>query len=402
MNNSIKYIALEELADFVRGPFGGSLKKNDFVEEGYAVYEQQHAINNQFNDIRYFIDEDKFASMKRFEVNENDLIMSCSGTMGKVAVVPKGIKKGIINQALLKITPSRKLNVRFLEYYMQSSTFQFFLNKGAKGAAIKNVASVKELKKIPFPDFDFNEQQKIVEKLDKAFELIDQAKANIEQNIINAKELFQSKLDEVFSQKGDGWKENKLTELSKITYGCTEKALQEDTGIKYLRITDINNGEVHWHEVPFCKLSTSDEVKYRLTDGDIVFARTGATTGKSFIYHDEVNSVYASYLIRLQVSNTHKINPDFVYWYFQSGEYWRIIRTGMTGSTLGGFNAKKLGEIILHYPENVDVQKHLIDEFVSLQDETNRIINLYNVKLSNLEELRKSILEKAFNGELTN
>jgi|SRR5690554_4088563 len=402
MNNSIKYIALEELADFVRGPFGGSLKKNDFVEEGYAVYEQQHAINNQFNDIRYFIDEDKFASMKRFEVNENDLIMSCSGTMGKVAVVPKGIKKGIINQALLKITPSRKLNVRFLEYYMQSSTFQFFLNKGAKGAAIKNVASVKELKKIPFPDFDFNEQQKIVEKLDKAFELIDQAKANIEQNIINAKELFQSKLDEVFSQKGDGWKENKLTELSKITYGCTEKALQEDTGIKYLRITDINNGEVHWHEVPFCKLSTSDEVKYRLTDGDIVFARTGATTGKSFIYHDEVNSVYASYLIRLQVSNTHKINPDFVYWYFQSGEYWRIIRTGMTGSTLGGFNAKKLGEIILHYPENVDVQKHLIDEFVSLQDETNRIINLYNVKLSNLEELRKSILEKAFKGELTN
>src|SRR5690554_6220530 len=283
MNNSIKYIALEELADFVRGPFGGSLKKNDFVEEGYAVYEQQHAINNQFNDIRYFIDEDKFASMKRFEVNENDLIMSCSGTMGKVAVVPKGIKKGIINQALLKITPSRKLNVRFLEYYMQSSTFQFFLNKGAKGAAIKNVASVKELKKIPFPDFDFNEQQKIVEKLDKAFELIDQAKANIEQNIINAKELFQSKLDEVFSQKGDGWKEMKLKELAEIKSGFAFKSSSFLKNGKYqiIKMGNVRFGQLRLNESP----AFVDEIDIKILEktllikGDVIITQTG-TKGK--------------------------------------------------------------------------------------------------------------------------
>ena len=71
----------------VRGPFGGNFKKENFIKNGYAVYEQQHAISNKFN-FRYFIDKNKFNSMKRFSVKANDLIMSCSGTMGKVAIIP--------------------------------------------------------------------------------------------------------------------------------------------------------------------------------------------------------------------------------------------------------------------------------------------------------------------------
>ena len=120
---SWKVTKLGDVANFVRGPFGGSLKKEYFVKEGYAVYEQQHAIRNQFHSIRYFIDEMKFKEMQRFEVHENDIIMSCSGTMGKVAIVPNNIKKGIINQALLKISPSNKLDSKFLENYMKSVTF---------------------------------------------------------------------------------------------------------------------------------------------------------------------------------------------------------------------------------------------------------------------------------------
>ncbi|MBC8882612.1 restriction endonuclease subunit S [Flavobacterium piscinae] len=130
----MEYIELGKIAELVRGPFGGSLKKNIFVNDGIAVYEQQHAIYNQFDQIRYFIDESKFNEMKRFEVKPNDLIMSCSGTLGKVAIVPKGVKKGIINQALLKITPSSKLDSRFLEYYMKSTIFFEFLNADVKGA----------------------------------------------------------------------------------------------------------------------------------------------------------------------------------------------------------------------------------------------------------------------------
>ena len=97
---------LGEICGFVRGPFGGSLKESSFVEDGFAVYEQQHAIYDQFNDIRYFIGDAKFKEMQRFELHRNDLIMSCSGTMGRVAIVPENFRRGIINQALLKLTPS--------------------------------------------------------------------------------------------------------------------------------------------------------------------------------------------------------------------------------------------------------------------------------------------------------
>lgn len=87
-----------------RGPFGGSLKKEIFVPSGYLVYEQNHAINNNFNFARYFITKEKFEEMKAFAVKPKDFIISCSGTIGRIAEIPEDAKEGIINQALLKIT----------------------------------------------------------------------------------------------------------------------------------------------------------------------------------------------------------------------------------------------------------------------------------------------------------
>ena len=162
-----KQTSLGQVCHFVRGPFGGSLKKNIFKPEGYAVYEQQHAIYDQFDEIRYFIDENKFEEMKRFELKAGDLIMSCSGTIGKVAIVPNGIQKGIINQALLKLTPKNILNVSFLKYYMESLTFKIEIAKNSQGAAIKNVASVAILKLIQVPLPAIEEQNLIVERLNK-------------------------------------------------------------------------------------------------------------------------------------------------------------------------------------------------------------------------------------------
>jgi type I restriction enzyme S subunit len=156
---------LGEVCEFVRGPFGGSLKKSCFKPKGIAVYEQQHAIYDQFEDIRYFIDEKKFNEMQRFEVAPGDLIMSCSGTMGKVAIVPDSVRKGIINQALLKLSPNKNLLARFLKLWMGSLSFQDQLAKHSLGAAIKNVASVKTLKEIDVPLPPVSEQKHIVAKL---------------------------------------------------------------------------------------------------------------------------------------------------------------------------------------------------------------------------------------------
>lgn len=193
--------ALGDVCGFVRGPFGGSLKKSIFVADGYAVYEQQHAIYNQFDDVRYFIDEAKFKEMKRFELIPNDLIMSCSGTMGRVAIVPRGIKRGIINQALLKLTPTAKISGAFLKSWMESEAFQDALKEYSGGAAIQNVASVKILKEIKIPLPPIKEQERIVNKLDH-FVIETQHLENIYQDKLAALEaLKKSLLNQAFTGK---------------------------------------------------------------------------------------------------------------------------------------------------------------------------------------------------------
>ncbi len=153
-----------EVCHFIRGPFGGSLKKNCFKLSGYAVYEQQHAIYGKLN-FRYFIDSDKYIEMNRFAVLPGEIIMSCSGTLGKMYIIPQDAPKGIINQALLKLTPKDNLNNQYLMYWMQSQRFQNALQLHSKGAAIQNVASVKILKGIPIHVPSIDNQKSIVIKI---------------------------------------------------------------------------------------------------------------------------------------------------------------------------------------------------------------------------------------------
>jgi type I restriction enzyme S subunit len=155
--------SLGEVAELVRGPFGGSLKKEIFVKDGFAVYEQQHAIYGDFSTIRYRISSQKFAEMKRFELTPGDLIMSCSGTMGKVRIVPDGADAGIINQALLKIKPKSNLISEFLFLWMQSQDFIEQIEMNSGGGALQNVSSVKLLKGIKLPLPEINEQKRIVD-----------------------------------------------------------------------------------------------------------------------------------------------------------------------------------------------------------------------------------------------
>ncbi|MBS1938889.1 MAG: N-6 DNA methylase [Bacteroidetes bacterium] len=165
-------VELGEVCDFTRGPFGGSLKKEIFVPSGYAVYEQGHAIYDQFDDVRYFITAEKFVEMKRFEVRPGDVIMSCSGTMGKVAIVPEHVRPGIINQALLKLVPRATLLKEYLKHWMDSDNFQETLGRLTMGAAIQNVASVSVLKNLQIPLPPLAEQQRIVAELEEERRLV--------------------------------------------------------------------------------------------------------------------------------------------------------------------------------------------------------------------------------------
>lgn len=187
-NGKYKMTTLNDVCDFVRGPFGGSLKKEIFVKDGYKVYEQKNAIQNDFAIGRYCIDEAKFNEMKRFEVFPDDLIISCSGTMGKIAIAPTNIKRGIINQALLKLTPNTsKTSAFFIKLWLETEFIQTNYFRDNSGAAIQNVSSVKYLKEIPFPDISLSEQEEIANQIQQHLINIDalESEIKIEQSSIN-------------------------------------------------------------------------------------------------------------------------------------------------------------------------------------------------------------------------
>jgi type I restriction enzyme M protein len=194
-NSEYEIVKLDSVCKFKRGPFGGSLKKEIFVNKGYLVYEQYHAINNDFTFGRYFITEEKFNEMKGFEVNPNDLLISCSGTMGKIAIVPNGSVKGIINQALLKLTPNTsKINSLYLKKILESENIQSLYFRDQEGAAIQNVASVKVLKDISIPLPSLEIQEKII----KEIEAYQNDISNLESEIVIKNQMIKDKINEVW------------------------------------------------------------------------------------------------------------------------------------------------------------------------------------------------------------
>lgn len=199
--NSIEAEEMElgEVCNFIRGPFGGSLKKECFKDEGYAVYEQQHAIYGN-HDIRYFIDDDKFHELKRFEVNSGDLIVSCSGTIGQVYIIPEDAPKGVINQALLKLTPLDMVDKNYIKYFFENK-ITAELNNSARGGAIKNVPSVAELKKIKILVPSLEKQREIVEQLDRFSNICFSMKEGIPAEIEGRKKQYAYYRDRLLSFK---------------------------------------------------------------------------------------------------------------------------------------------------------------------------------------------------------
>jgi type I restriction enzyme S subunit len=182
-----------------RGPFGSHLKKTFFKEKGIKIYEQKNVIQNDFSLGKYYIDLDKYNELKNFEIKENDILISCSGTIGKITIVPKNIQKGIINQALLKLSLDEEvINLNFFKYMFENYVSQEEFISSVKGVAIKNIASVTELQKIKFVLPSLTEQNQIVKEIEKHYTIIDNLEEHIERSLIQAEKLKNSILKKAF------------------------------------------------------------------------------------------------------------------------------------------------------------------------------------------------------------
>lgn len=198
-----------------------------------------------------------------------------------------------------------------------------------------------------------------------------------------------------------GWRLVNLSEISEsIQYGYTESSSEAKVGPKFLRITDIQNSRVLWENVPFCRIDDGLLSKYQLRRGDLVFARTGATVGKSYLIRDEIpNAVFASYLIRVRIKTEADIN--FIYLFFNSINYWKQINEGRVGIGQPNVNGTKLGQLKVPLPPLRD-QHAIVFKIEELFSELDTGIEQLKTAQQQLKTYRQAVLKWAFEGRLTN
>ena len=189
------------LAQYKKGPFGSSITKSMFVpdsNQAIKVYEQKNAIEKNAEIGRYFISQEKYKELRAFEIFPNDIIVSCAGTIGETFVMPHNMRKGIINQALMKIS---LYNLQIIDFYLIYFDFRLksLANEQGYGVALKNIPPFDILKKYLVPIPPINEQYRIIKENENILNLIQQI-GNNRNELNKIKTLLKSKILELAIQ----------------------------------------------------------------------------------------------------------------------------------------------------------------------------------------------------------
>lgn len=377
-----------------RGPFGSTLKKSFFVEKGIRIFEQYNPINNDPHWKRYFISHEKFQELEAFKATEGDLLISCSGTLGKIVELPKDTEMGIINQALLKI---RLNNIKILNsyfiYYFNSPIMQEKILESTLGSAIKNIASVKILKQIEIPLPPLKKQERIVGILDESFAKIDESIKILEQDLLNLDELMQSALQKAFNPLKDNAKEN-----YKLPQGWEWKSLEEISenisagGDKPKNCTESKTAK---NQIPVYANGVSNNGLVGYTDKATIIKPSLTISARGTIGFVCIRKEPYFPIVRLISLIPCENILCLHYLYFCLNFF---IAKG-EGSSIPQLTIPKFKSLQIPLPplkEQEQIAKHL--DFVF--EKTKALKELYTKELKDYEELKQSLLNKAFKGEL--
>lgn len=359
--------------------------------------------------INQYISDEANDALKRSQLVESDILFSIAGTIGKTALVSKEHLPMNTNQAIAIIRGSdSSLVPDFLKYQLQN--FIEIIKLKSRGGAMNNV-SLKDLKEFEVTVPAIAEQKEVVRFLDTHLTTVSQIQARLDA-IPKLIEKFRhsvlsdavsGKLTEEWRETNNlefDWENKKLGSIAKeVKYGLTTSATDVDTGIKFVRITDLHNNNINWKSVPYCEATIEEVEKYKLSKGDLLFARTGATVGKSYLLKkDPKNAVFASYLIKVSMGNEH--NEEYLELFFQSLNYWSQISTLKSGIGQPSVNGTKLKGLLVPLP-TLDEQNEIVNKAKKLLEVANNIENTIATAKARVDNLTQSILHQAFTGNLT-
>ena len=381
------------ITDFVSNGSFASLRENVkyYNSPNYAVLVRLADASNGFDKSKFvYTDEHGYDFSKKSHLHGGELIMSNVGSVGSMFICPVMTQPMTLAPNTISITSQ---NNKFLYYYFLSDGFKKKLKGITSSTTLKKFNKTNfKLLEIPIPSLP--EQQSIVDYLDSAFAKIDAMKANAEKALNEAKALFQASLKEMLEPK-EGWEEKTLKEVSVISgnYGLSVPST-EYNGIRYLRITDITEwGDLNDEKVS-AKIDEGQEQEL-LEDGDILFARTGATVGKTLMYKDEFGDcLFAGYLIRYRLRKDI-VNPKFMFYITHSNEYYKWILENQKAAAQPNISATLYNGYKVSYP-SIQEQQSIVTSLDSLKSKVDRLQENYEKISQECDALKQAILRQVF------
>ena len=331
-------------------------------------------------------------ALKSRTIKANSTLMCCIGSVGKTGYT---IKDVTCNQQINTITPYEGYNCKFVYYALLSPSFQNEVIKIADSAkATLAIISKGKWEEMSIPVPPLSEQQRIVSRLDAAFAHTDELKANAEKQLSEARALFQKALEKAMEPK-KGWEEKTLKDLSDIAgdYGLSVPS-KPYNGVRYLRITDItDDGELNNEKVSAD--TDGSKKKEELEDGDILFARTGATVGKTLVFRKEFGDcLYAGYLIRYRLKK-NIILPRYMHYVTHSNKYYDWVATNQEAAAQPNISAKKYNLLCVRYP-SVEDQHRIVARLDSLSENVKKLEEIQRKIIAECDALKQALLRKVF------
>lgn len=380
---------------------GDWVESKDQSTEGIRLIQTGNVGEGVFKDraekARY-ISEATFKRLRCTEIFEGDCLVSrLPDPVGRSCILPETGERMItaVDCTIVRFDHKEYLS-KFFNYYSQSSDYLGTVAKECTGTT-RNRISRSNLALTPIPLPPLPEQHRIVAILDEAFDGIATAKANAEKNVQNARALFESHLQSVFTERGEGWVNQRIAEVANYSLGkMLDKAKNKGNPQPYLR-----NLNVRWFEFDLSDLSempflSTEAEKYTAVRGDVLICE-GGYPGRAAVWNEDYPIYFQKALHRVRF---HQIeyNKWFVYFLYaqdKGGE----LKKHFNGAGIQHFTGEALARYQIPLPPLQELRV-AVAGFDAFAEETKHLESIYQQKLTALDDLKKSLLHKAFSGQL--
>ena len=348
-----------------------------------------------------------------FMLKDGDFLMSLTGNVGRVAIIDASFLPAALNQrvACLRIKSEDSVRKEYIFYFCLQKQFVSDCIKSAKGSAQLNM-STEWLKEYPIPLPPLAEQQRIVDRIERLFAKLDEAKEKA-QAVVDSFETrkaailhkaftgeLTAKWREEHGVRMESWERKSVGELCiSLKYGTAKKS-DASGNVVVLRMGNLQQGEIDWSDLAYSN-DPDDIEKYKLFPGDVLFNRTNsaALVGKTAIYRGEHPAIYAGYLIKLDYDHD-KIIGDYLNYALNTldaKKYCNSVKTD--GVNQSNINAKKIGAYSFNVP-SIPEQEKIVSVIQKLLSKEQQTKEAAEIVLDQIDLMKKSILARAFRGEL--